>query len=242
MKILFVIVSTAYFYFSALSLAQEVPLPVQKPDVGPSGSGQPAWSTASACALALKNMNVKYKILPPIKQGSGCAIAEPLELSILTDGITLTPPAILDCPTALQFARFTRDVIAIKARDILGSSLVTIAQSSAFVCRNRKDSSKLSEHAYGRAIDISAFITKTGQTIPVQTLPPAQRIEAQFLDTVRAAACGPFSTVLGPGSDPDHEFHFHFDMAKRKSGAYCVDAAQSPASSITRQPYKKAAR
>ena len=46
--------------------------------------------------------------------------------------------------------------------------------------------------------------------------------EKKFLDAVRSAACGPFKTVLGPGTDADHATHFHFDMAARRNGAtYC---------------------
>ncbi|NDW07005.1 hypothetical protein GTK09_21555 [Jiella sp. 40Bstr34] len=46
--------------------------------------------------------------------------------------------------------------------------------------------------------------------------------EKEFLDAVRSAACGPFKTVLGPGTDADHATHFHFDMAARRNGAtYC---------------------
>ncbi|TFF18785.1 hypothetical protein E3C22_20770 [Jiella endophytica] len=46
--------------------------------------------------------------------------------------------------------------------------------------------------------------------------------EAQFLDRIRAAACGPFKTVLGPGTDADHATHFHLDMAARHNGyTYC---------------------
>ena len=46
--------------------------------------------------------------------------------------------------------------------------------------------------------------------------------EKRFLDQVRAAACGPFKTVLGPGTDADHDTHFHLDMAARRNGyTYC---------------------
>jgi hypothetical protein len=34
--------------------------------------------------------------------------------------------------------------------------------------------------------------------------------------------CRYFNTVLGPGSNPEHWNHFHFDLRSRKSGkAYC---------------------
>ncbi|TIQ63130.1 MAG: extensin family protein, partial [Mesorhizobium sp.] len=31
-------------------------------------------------------------------------------------------------------------------------------------------------------------------------------------------ACGPFKTVLGPGSDADHSLHLHLDLAPRRNG------------------------
>ena len=43
--------------------------------------------------------------------------------------------------------------------------------------------------------------------------------EAEFMLSVRLAACGPFKTVLGPGSDADHATHFHFDLQPRRSGS-----------------------
>jgi hypothetical protein len=36
-----------------------------------------------------------------------------------------------------------------------------------------------------------------------------------FLSAVRKSACGPFTTVLGPGSDGYHSGHLHLDLAKR---------------------------
>lgn len=46
--------------------------------------------------------------------------------------------------------------------------------------------------------------------------------EKRFLDRVHAGACGPFKTVLGPGTDADHAVHFHLDMAARRNGfQYC---------------------
>ncbi|MFY9319919.1 extensin family protein, partial [Lentibacter algarum] len=35
------------------------------------------------------------------------------------------------------------------------------------------------------------------------------------------AACGPFGTTLGPGSDGYHEDHLHFDTARYSGGPYC---------------------
>lgn len=46
--------------------------------------------------------------------------------------------------------------------------------------------------------------------------------EAEFQREVRAAACGAFMTVLGPGADAFHDDHLHLDMAERRSQTpYC---------------------
>ena len=35
---------------------------------------------------------------------------------------------------------------------------------------------------------------------------------------MRQSACARFTTVLGPGSDKDHETHLHVDLAERRGG------------------------
>jgi hypothetical protein len=45
-------------------------------------------------------------------------------------------------------------------------------------------------------------------------------VDARFQRAVRKAACGPFTTVLGPGSDAYHDDHMHFDTKPRRS-PYC---------------------
>ena len=75
---------------------------------------------------------------------------------------------------------------------------------------------KLSEHAFGNALDISSFTLSSGTTVAVEPAPPAK--SAIFLGKVRSAACGPFKTVLGPGSNADHAEHLHFDLAPRRHG------------------------
>ncbi len=40
----------------------------------------------------------------------------------------------------------------------------------------------------------------------------------EFLAGMRKSACARFTTVLGPGSDKDHETHLHVDLAERRGG------------------------
>lgn len=45
--------------------------------------------------------------------------------------------------------------------------------------------------------------------------------EAAFLRQLHKGACGVFGTVLGPEANEAHRDHFHFDLAHRRSKAFC---------------------
>lgn len=208
--------------FATARAAETIPVPQQRPSP-PAVSGQaPAYRQPGRCEIDLAKTGAAFKAATPAEAGGNlCAIASPVEISMLPGGVLLEPPALLDCPTALMVAEFVESRIQPLATRHLGSRIQHIRQDSAFVCRPRNGTSKLSEHAFGRAIDIASFTTITGLAVPVKAMPKDREVEASFLTAVRAAACGPFATVLGPGSDADHATHFHFDLALRKGSAYC---------------------
>lgn len=58
-------------------------------------------------------------------------------------------------------------------------------------------------------------VSTTSTPIPVAT------DECRFLHRLHQAACGIFSTVLGPEANEFHRNHFHFDLKARKSSAFC---------------------
>lgn len=65
-------------------------------------------------------------------------------------------------------------------------------------------------------------VASIGATAPHSTATDAALSADAFLRAVHKAACGPFTTVLGPDADAAHLDHFHLDLAHRRSGAsYC---------------------
>jgi hypothetical protein len=50
---------------------------------------------------------------------------------------------------------------------------------------------------------------------------PTTPAETRFLRRLHRGACGTFGTVLGPDANEAHRNHFHFDLAARKSSAFC---------------------
>lgn len=171
----------------------------------------------AACIAGLEKLDATFSRQPPISDPAGCEVQNPVMLSALGNGIELTPPALLDCPMALAAVSFVKEIAAPAARRDLGADLTAIGQASGYVCRSRNGTAKLSEHAYGNALDIAGFVLAGGRQVDVKAGPPEP--DAKFLDALRKAACGPFKTVLGPGSDADHALHFHFDLAPRRSGS-----------------------
>jgi hypothetical protein len=78
----------------------------------------------------------------------------------------------------------------------------------------------LSEHSFGKAIDIAGIGLKSGREITVLTGWNSSR-DSAALRRMWRAACGPFGTVLGPNANRFHRDHFHFDTASYRSGSYC---------------------
>lgn len=230
----------------------EVPIPTQRPDTAEPEAGppaiapQPAEKPADAgdekmlpdprsadrpgekmpaeevaCRDRLKALGVEFEEHKAESNPEiGCSIPYPLVLKSLGKSIAIAPGTELNCPMAEAAARFAANVIQPAAKAEFGADLKSINQASAFVCRPRHGTRKLSEHAFGNALDIASFTLSDGKKIEVGPAPPEK--DAQFLNAVRKAACGPFKTVLGPGADADHALHFHLDLEPRRhGGTFC---------------------
>ncbi|MES0031159.1 extensin family protein [Mesorhizobium sp. M0040] len=170
-----------------------------------------------ACRRRLKSMGVDFVERKPERDTAvGCSIPYPIVLRTLGKSIAIGPEPELNCQMAEAAARFAASVIQPAAKAEFGADIKSIGQASAFVCRSRNGGGKLSEHAFGNALDIASFKLSDGKEIDVGPAPPEK--DAKFLNAVRKAACGPFKTVLGPGSDADHSQHLHFDLEPRRNG------------------------
>ncbi len=223
--------------------AEDAPLPEQKPDEAPAATKpdrDPAAdkkpelpkipadprSTAprfdiippdeTACRARLRSLGVVFKERPAQSDASGCALPYPLAVTKLSATIALEPEAVMNCAMTEAAARFAADTISPAAQAEYGEELKSIGHASAYVCRPRNGGAKLSEHAFGNALDIARFTLSKGTVVDVEPAPDPKA--AKFLGAIRKAACGPFKTVLGPGSDADHALHFHFDLAPRRNG------------------------
>lgn len=177
-------------------------------------------ATEIACRTRLRALGAAFTDAEPLADASGCALAHPVLIRSLSADVAIEPPVTVNCAVAETAALFLRDVVSPLALKTYGAPVAELRQASGYVCRPRNGSSKLSEHAFGNALDISAFVLADGRVLTVEAT--SDRARRDFLRAVRGAACGPFKTVLGPGSDADHATHLHLDLAQRRNGGtYC---------------------
>jgi hypothetical protein len=144
--------------------------------------------------------------------------------------VAFKPAATLACPLVSALDRWIMDSIQPAAMRWFNQPVVEIRQISAYSCRgmNGNPNARISEHAFGNALDISAFTLADGRRISVKDGWRGLPEEQGFLRDVQGAACQMFNTVLAPGSNVYHYDHIHVDLMRRSSGrAICNPAAVS---------------
>ncbi len=228
---------------SARASAETPDAPIPKPrprETGPEAEAAPADADAAPplpeaaprpptmplaerqCRAALRQAGATFTNAPRVHEPEdGCLIDHPVLLSDLGNGVALQPPALVGCGIARATVDFMRDEVLPAAERLLDTVPQTLVQVSGYVCRTRHGSDTVSQHALGTALDWGAIVFEDGKTIEVREQEPEAATEQEFLDDIREAACGPFTTVLGPGTDEAHADHFHFDLAERNGGAFC---------------------
>lgn len=196
----------------------------QSADPPPASSAEPR--PVSACQARLAALGLVTRAAPSgAGSGVSCTIAEPVLLAEARFGepdearakapIAFSDGPLISCAMAEAFGVYVRDIVAPLAKGIYGQRVATIGTGPGFEChtRNHVPGAKISSHAQGEAIDIAWITLRGGTKIAIGA--PADDRARRFIFALRAAGCGAFSTVLGPGSDPEHATHLHFDIEAR---------------------------
>ena len=142
-----------------------------------------SFKTDSACLAALEESGYQYERVAGYKN-ENCTVNNPVKL-IATPTTKLQSPAVLSCSFAKAVGDWTADVGA-----------ATITHVGGYNCRKIAGSNFMSEHSYGRAIDITKI-----DGVPIKT------------DWKRAAhlACSHFNNILTPNTNAAHADHLHLD-------------------------------
>ena len=188
------------------------------PAARPPASGKaviPPADQGASCMIGLSYLGGAYNRLKDSGDGNGCGISS--AVSLVATQATFAKPAAMDCGLAVRFARFEDSVIQPLAQSLFGQPVAVLHHYGSYNCRGRtSNSSRLSEHAFGKALDLGVFELADGTKISVSQHWRDGGPKADFLHRVTRAACDHFSVVLSPNSDKDHQSHIHVDIGPWK--------------------------
>lgn len=195
------------------------PAPRPQTPLAPTAEVPPAIPGADECLAGLKAAGFEIEPAePPQVSNELCRIETPVWVPTKPETIVrLANQPILACRFAGPFGHWIGDLVAPLVADIKGSELKAVQTGPGFECRNRSRATtgKLSSHAQGLAIDIASFELANGATLRIKPEPDIASDPA--LAALRKAACGWFTTILGPDSDEAHQDHLHVDIEQHGS-------------------------
>ncbi|MGO4526879.1 extensin family protein [Microvirga sp. 2MCAF35] len=158
-----------------------------------------------------------YMALSSKIDGPGaCGMDYPFKVAAFNNGaVGLKSKVTLACPIIPQIDAWLDEIVRPAAQMYLGVPLADI-KAGSYSCRPRNNQmgAKVSEHAFGNAMDVMAFVLADGREINVEKGWRGNPSEQEFLRESFVGACRYFTTVLAPGSDPFHYNHIHIDLAR----------------------------
>lgn len=197
-----------------------------------------AWRAQEEAACFARGL---VKLGPMIQpgnaiQGKGiCGVDRPLRVKALEDGtISLGDRALpLSCPMTAALERWVAESVMPAALARYGQPVVEIKNFGTYNCRGRNNvvGARLSEHAFANAFDFAGVVLANGYSVTVKKGWRGNPVDRAFLREVTRGACGPFTTVLGPGADRSHDDHLHLDLAHHNNAGtyrYCKPLPEVP--------------
>lgn len=165
-----------------------------------------------ACLAALKLADAPFTAIAAIRTGKGCGVED----AVLASAGRLSQPnrekLEMTCAMAARLYLWERTIVAPAAEKHFGVALESVEALGAFSCRTIAGYDKMSEHAFGKAADISGFRLADGRTVSVLKSWSSKGAEGRFLREIHGRACDLFDVTLGPDYDADHANHFHLDV------------------------------
>jgi hypothetical protein len=185
---------------------------------------RPAWRTQAENACLAQGLIRVSAFIQPAREIDGpgiCGLTRPFKISALQNGaVSINSPSTLDCPMIATLDAWLKDVVQPVALARLQQPVTAIRSMGSYACRsmNNQPGARISEHAFGNALDIGGFQLADGREISIQRDWKGSDEETRaFLRDIHAGACGYFTTVLGPGSNVFHYNHIHVDLAMHGS-------------------------
>lgn len=168
------------------------------------------------CYATLDADGVTYQRERDFHTEEGCGIDQNVRVD--KSPIPLSKPAEMSCGFAATLAEFEIRVVRPAAKRLLHKPVTTLAHVGTYACRGERggNAARLSQHAYGKAIDIIGFELEGGERVSVLKDWHGSGAKAQFLHEVAKGACSIFDVVITPNHNSFHLDHIHVDTGPYK--------------------------
>ena len=201
--------------------ASKPPEPMGPPPLPETWTASEVEAGRKDCDRRVSGFQIIFERLDPIREGA-CGLPSPVRLngfeSQRAPQLLFDPPPTTSCRMAQALRRWFDEIVQPKAKAYLHATIVRMSTLSGYDCRSRYDdpARRLSQHAYGNALDVSEFVTAKGERIALAEAWAAGDERAAFLRDIHDGACQIFGTTLGPEANDAHKNHFHLDMTERR--------------------------
>jgi Extensin-like protein C-terminus len=185
---------------------------------------RPAWRAQAENACFARKLVTPSDTIAPAPEINGpgiCGMTRPLKVSALMGGTVAVDKVLtIDCPMIPALEAWLNDIVEPDAQTRFGERVASLNVFGAYSCRSVDNipGERLSEHAFGNAVDVAGFMLADGREIDfVHDWKKTDAPEGAFLREAQAGACRYFTTVLAPGADAFHYNHIHVDLANHGS-------------------------
>ncbi|MTJ81191.1 MAG: extensin family protein [Telmatospirillum sp.] len=185
----------------------------------PAPASRPADSLAQ-CLQRLDNAHVSYERVKDFSTPEGCGVSQAVRVRRST--IDWNRPAMMSCPLAATVADFETSVVQPAAQRTFGQAVRRMSNAGSYNCRGEIGgrAERISQHGYGRAIDVTGFELADGTVISVAKDWRNKGAKSTFLHEVAQGACRVFNLVITPNRNYEHHDHLHLDIGPYKMCGY----------------------
>lgn len=196
-----------------------VDLPQRKPNRERERAETPI--APSAAPMKCNLTGATYSLLPDIngeRSGdAGCGVEAPVRLTAIMykeASVSFKNPVTVSCEFARVLTKWLQIDALPAAEQHFKAGVGVIGTGPGYQCRRRNNlpDGKLSEHALGKAVDISGFKMRDGSSVSVETDWGQETAQGLYLKAIHKSACERFTTVLSPEGDEFHKSHMHLDI------------------------------
>ncbi len=170
----------------------------------------------AACPAVLDGRVTAELRLPLNPEERVCRQHSPYEVTAVEAGgktVALTAPATVGCEMATALAGWLERIDPYM-RAQFGAGIAEVQMGTSFMCRSRngEEGADMSEHGFANGLDVTGFTLTDGQSVTLPENWDGDSVPAKAMRHAHGAACGFFTTVLGPDVNALHADHLHLDM------------------------------